>query len=70
MVSPLQEHNSGVLDFIHDPVFLSDSPRENTSAQVLQGFGFADALKWIAHNSIHQLQDSKRSLSIRLNPEG
>jgi hypothetical protein len=54
---------------IHEPMLLCDSARPNMRAHVAQRLRLSDAAERIAHDGIHEVQDTQRDTAVRLDPE-
>jgi len=68
MVSGLEEFDAIVKDFVNESIDLRDPARPDVTAQLLQVFWFANTLIRISHNSIYEIESSKRSLAICVHP--
>ena len=68
MVSRLKEINSVVEYLIDEPIDLVDPPRPDIATELLQMLGLSNSREWLANYSVHQIQNPKRNLSIRVHP--
>jgi hypothetical protein len=64
----VKQVDAGFSDQVHEPVFLGDPPGPSTFGEVLQGFGFADAVEGIAYHFLHQREDAQCRPAIVLHP--
>ena len=69
MIASLKKINTLVGDTVHQPVFLRDTARPTTRQDISEGLRFAQALKWIAHHRLDQVQDSETGVPVGLDPK-
>jgi hypothetical protein len=68
VVSRLQKIDPIGAHSVHQSVLLRYSSRPTTCQYVSKRFRFPDSSERIAQNSFHQIEDSKRDISVRLDP--
>lgn len=68
MIPPLQKIHPLIPHQIHHPVFLCDAAGPDSWGEVFEGFGFADALEWVAHDGFDQFQDAQGHAAVGLDP--
>ncbi len=68
VIASLEEIDPLFTHQIYEPVLLGDSARPSAWAQILQGFGFSNALEWVAYHGFDKRYDPERDFSILLDP--
>ena len=69
VISGLKKINSLVTDAVHQAVFLRDTARPTTRQKISQSLGFAQALEWIAHHCLDQIQHPESGAPIGFYPK-
>ena len=69
MVSSLEEIDAFAGYPIHEPMFLSDTPRPATGKHIFQWFGFPRALKGIPHDRFNEIENSDRDAAFVFDPK-
>lgn len=69
MIAGLKKINSFVRGAIHQAVFLGDTAGPTTREHISKRFGFAQALEWIAHDCLDQIQHSYGDAPVGLYPK-
>ena len=69
VVSSLEEIDGLVGDAVHQPVFLSDTPRPTAGEYILQRFGLSRAFERIPHDCLHEVEDSNSDAALVLKPK-
>lgn len=68
MIPPLQKIHPLIPDHINKSVFLGDAAGPEAGGEVFEGFGFADALDWVAHDGFDQFQHAQGYAAVGLDP--
>lgn len=68
MIPGLEKIDSVVPDQVNQAVLLGDAPGPEAGGEMLEGFGFADALEWVAEDRFDKIQDAQGGFALCLDP--
>lgn len=68
MISGLEKIDPLIPDQVNQAVFLGDPPGPEAGGEMLEGFGLADALEWVAENRFDKIQDAQGGLALCFDP--
>ena len=69
VVATHQEVDTVVSHEVDEAMFLRDAPRPDVGPKMLDGLRLSDASERVAHHCLNELEQSKGSAAIGLNPE-
>jgi hypothetical protein len=69
MVSSLEEINGFIRDTVYQPVFLADTTRPAACQHISERLRLSQALEWISHHCLDQIQHSDCSAAFGLDPK-